>query len=130
MNGRKACSLIGILMTALLGTQSAHAKPSGFAAYIRRVQKRVIAGIGCEPYGGTRVLDCGSAEPGTTFTEIPEGVWRVTAFALTTAINPICEFRCECYGGTAFATPIFIDSSDGLPVELMSFSVDDEETGE
>jgi len=41
------------------------------------------------------------------------------AYANTTAVSPSCQWACDC--GT-----VTTDSSDGLPVELMSFSVEDE----
>ena len=47
----------------------------------------------------------------------------LTASASVGAISPSCMFTCT--GGTACA-PITIDGSDGLPVELMEFSIEGE----
>ena len=46
----------------------------------------------------------------------------VYASAYTTATNPSCAWACAC--GT-----VVIDSSDGLPVELMAFEAGDGAAG-
>ncbi len=47
----------------------------------------------------------------------------LSASASTAATNPSCAWACDCGGVT-------IDSSNGLPVELMEFSVETESAGE
>lgn len=54
-------------------------------------------------------------------------VTYLTAAAFTTAANPICQWSCDCGMGPE---SIAIDGNDGLPVELMEFSVEDGEAGE
>ena len=44
------------------------------------------------------------------------------AVGMTTSVAPYCNWSCTC--GTGPAPHVIIDSSDGLPVELMEFSVE------
>ena len=54
---------------------------------------------------------------------------QISARVTISAPKAKCGWVCTCPGDGGDQT-ITIDGSDGLPVELMSFSVDDEETGE
>jgi len=45
----------------------------------------------------------------------------LTANASAVAVSPVCTFSCSCGVGSETIT---INSSDGLPVELMEFNID------
>jgi hypothetical protein len=51
------------------------------------------------------------------------------ASALAATMTPSCAWVCTGTGGGTCAT-VTIDGNDGLPVELMEFSVEDEEVAE
>ena len=51
----------------------------------------------------------------------------LSASAMTPVTNPSCSWTCNCGTGTQNFS---IDSSDGLPVELMDFEVEDDESSE
>lgn len=55
-------------------------------------------------------------------TASPNNTTILVASANTMAMMPSCSWSCMC--GTATIT-VVTDSSDGLPVELLEFSVDD-----
>jgi hypothetical protein len=47
---------------------------------------------------------------------------QLVASAYTATVNPTCAWACAC--GTGAPPHVAIDGSDGLPVELMDFSVE------
>ena len=48
---------------------------------------------------------------------------RLSAAAFTSLLNPSCSWTCTCGSVT-------IDSTDGLPVELMDFAIDSEDVSD
>lgn len=62
--------------------------------------------ISCALIGGNAT--CNGQGPSVTY---------LSAIAQNSVVSPYCSWTCEC-------GPYRIDGSDGLPVELMSFSVE------
>jgi hypothetical protein len=54
---------------------------------------------------------------------LPATVATLIAVASPTTMNPYCNWVCNCGPGYT-SVPFRIDGSDGLPVELMDFSVE------
>lgn len=64
-----------------------------------------------------------SCNPGVTSST---NVSYLSATAVVATTNPFCNWVCDCGGGP---TLISINTSDGLPVELMEFDVNGKEEG-
>ncbi len=75
------------------------------------VYKNIAPAASCSVTASMNVNGC--FPPVTTSTTL------LSASAQTTATNPSCNFNCTCGSVT-------IDGSDGLPVELLQFSVEEE----
>ena len=66
----------------------------------------------CQLMMPTNAVNC---FPNNTATPVPASY--LSAAAATAMVSPFCNWMCNC-------GPVSINSSDGLPVELMAFSVE------
>lgn len=76
----------------------------------------------------TTAMNNASCNKQTVVRRAIEGVNTVglEAHALSTATAPYCQWQCDCGFGSE---TLRIDGGDGLPVELMNFSVSPHEEG-
>ena len=77
------------------------------------ITKTLGGTFNCQLTATNNVLNC---QPGPTI-GVSSSVSYVYATAATAATNPSCAWNCGCGAVT-------IDTNDGLPVELMDFSVE------
>ena len=121
---RSKTVLTAIVLLSLLAQPAAQAQcatvggsttSNFFAIYVDKGLNKVAA---CELVLSQNVLGCSPA----TLSD----VFKLAAIAKLSATSPVCQWQCDC--GSGYRSQLLtIDGSDGLPVELMSFSVDDEE---
>lgn len=78
------------------------------------VTKTLSASTMCQ----TTAMNAFSCFPGAA----PFFTNKLYAVALSATVNPYCNWSCGC--GTGALPHVTIDGSDGLPVELMDFSVE------
>lgn len=89
------------------------------------VYKTVAAATKCKLTGFNNVLECHPGGQPPTMTGATRLNGFVTATAAPMAINPYCKWKCYCPTGPTTAQ-VTISGSDGLPVELMDFAIEDD----
>ena len=88
----------------------------GTPAYIY-VGKAILNANTCTLTGFNNVIGCAPGGFPPTATGATNSGSYVSASALTAATNPFCAWNCDC-------GQVIIGPGDGLPVELMAFSVE------
>ncbi len=78
------------------------------------ITKTLTAAGDCRSLMNNNVLGCFPAAA-------PQNTSLLVASALVASTNPSCSFQCTC---TSITSVFTIDGTDGLPVELMDFSIE------
>ena len=98
--------------------------------------KNVTNATKCQLTGFNNVVECNPGGAPPTMTGATRMSGPLTATAAPMAVNPFCNWKCDCPGslGTpgVYTVQVTISGPDGgLPVELMDFEIEDgEESGD
>ena len=78
----------------------------------------IVKTIGPGGWCRSTMMNASSCFPGPGYAP-----WSMLqAVAMSATVNPSCAWQCTC--GTGALPHFIIDSSDGLPVELMDFTIE------